>query len=402
MARKDRQAKCFDLIELTDPVDGLPVGSRGTVTIEGIGQALVDFGWCEEDSPAGCNLIQRVPNGSMKVIESRSFHQALRARRLERFRIHRVLVGYDGSEQGRDALSLGIAIADAEDAELLVASVYEPESVFDGGDRYMPGVDERRARAKQEAEMAHRFAEVDTQLAGRPYRQSRLWGSPARELTVLAESADVDLIVVGSTHEGKLGRVLPGSVGERLLSGAPCAVAVPPRGFARRDHSGLGLVGVGFDGTEESKVAMAWAASLARQLHTRLRLIAAVPEFTPMVPLPGQPTSAQYQDFARRHFGRLFDTALGEIRDVEGESVVIDGDPAQVLADQGVELDLLVVGSRGYGPLRRVLLGGVSGRVIELAPCPVIVVPRGAKNRPAQTSQQAAEHRGPTASARTT
>jgi nucleotide-binding universal stress UspA family protein len=318
--------------------------------------------------------------------------------------IHRVLVGYDGSEQGRDALSLGTAIADAGDAELIVACVYEPESVFDGGDRYMPGVDERRARAKQDAEMARRFEEVDTQLTGRPYRQGRLWGSPARELTVLAESADVDLIVVGSTHEGKLGRVLPGSVGERLLSGAPCAVAVPPRGFARREHVGIGVVGVGFDGTEESETALEWAAVLAYRIHTGLRLIAAVPEFTPMLPRPGQPTSAQYRDLARRHFASVFETALKETGDLEAESVVIEGDPAAALADQGVELDLLVVGSRGYGPLRRVLLGGVSGRVIELAPCPVIVVPRGAKGRQAPTSQQASTTRrgGPTASARTT
>jgi nucleotide-binding universal stress UspA family protein len=317
--------------------------------------------------------------------------------------IQRVLVGYDGSEQGRDALSLGTAIAGAEHAELIVACVYEPESVFDGGDRYMPGVDERRARAKQDAEMARRFEEVDRQLAGGICQRRPLWGSPARELTMLAESADVDLVVVGSTHEGKLGRVLPGSVGERLLSGAPCAVAVPPRGFARREHVGIGVVGVGFDGTEESETALEWAAGLAYRLHTGLRLIAAVPEFTPMLPRPGQPKSAQYRDLARRHFASVFETALKETGDLEAESVVIEGDPAAALADQGVELDLLVVGSRGYGPLRRVLLGGVSGRVIELAPCPVVVVPRGAKARRGQTSHEAAGRRsGPTASARTT
>lgn len=51
------------------------------------------------------------------------------------------------------------------------------------------------------------------------------------------------------------------------------------------------------------------------------------------------------------------------------------GDPAAVLAEHGVEADLLVVGSRGHGPLRRALLGGVSA-VTGAAPCPVIVVPR--------------------------
>jgi nucleotide-binding universal stress UspA family protein len=52
------------------------------------------------------------------------------------------------------------------------------------------------------------------------------------------------------------------------------------------------------------------------------------------------------------------------------------GDPADELATQASDLDLLVIGSRGYGPLRSVLLGGVSAKVMRSAPCPVFVVPR--------------------------
>ena len=52
-------------------------------------------------------------------------------------------------------------------------------------------------------------------------------------------------------------------------------------------------------------------------------------------------------------------------------------DPAEVLAKRSTDLDLLIIGSRGYGPLRAVLVGGVSGRVLRSAQCPVIVVPRG-------------------------
>jgi nucleotide-binding universal stress UspA family protein len=126
----------------------------------------------------------------------------------------------------------------------------------------------------------------------------------------------------------------------------------------------------------------------------RLQLIAAVPEFNPMINRPGQVTPAQYQDIARKHFTSAFEESLGRISDVEAETAILDGDPATVLAEQGIDLDLLVVGSRGYGPLRRVFLGGVSGRVIELAPCPVIVVPRGADRLSMRNS--------PVSSARTT
>lgn len=64
---------------------------------------------------------------------------------------------------------------------------------------------------------------------------------------------------------------------------------------------------------------------------------------------------------------------------VDANRVVLDGDPAGRLIERSSNLGVLVIGSRGYGPLRSVLLGGVSGRVIRDAACPVIVVPRGAE-----------------------
>jgi nucleotide-binding universal stress UspA family protein len=308
--------------------------------------------------------------------------------------IDRVLVGFDGSAQGRDALSLGEAIADAEDSELVVACVYEPESVFDGGDRYMPGVDMDRARAKQDAEMERNFSEVDARLAGRPYVRRERWGSPARELTVLAEDLNIDLVVVGSTHEGRLGRVLPGSVGERLLQGAPCAVAIAPLGYAKHEHFGVGLIGVGYTGSEESEVALRWAAALASRLGSGLRLIGAVPEFNP-THFPGLIGPPDYRTLTRDEVGETLATAADRTESVDAEHVVLDGPPAEMLAQQGIDLDLLVVGSRGYGPLRRALLGGVSGRVMELAPCPVIVTPRGAESESeAAASRSASEARG--------
>ena len=66
--------------------------------------------------------------------------------------------------------------------------------------------------------------------------------------------------------------------------------------------------------------------------------------------------------------------ALSQEFDAEG--VLLFGRPHEVLAEQ--EVDLLVVGSRGYGPLRTVLLGGVSGPLIRSATSPVLVLPRSA------------------------
>jgi nucleotide-binding universal stress UspA family protein len=63
------------------------------------------------------------------------------------------------------------------------------------------------------------------------------------------------------------------------------------------------------------------------------------------------------------------------------ETVIEEGDVVDGLTGQAVELDLLVIGSRGYGPIRRVLLGGVSTAVTRFCPCPVLVTPRSGEAR---------------------
>ena len=65
--------------------------------------------------------------------------------------------------------------------------------------------------------------------------------------------------------------------------------------------------------------------------------------------------------------------------DVAIEAEVFIGEPAEALTTVSGNLDLLVMGSRGYGPLKAVLLGGVSRQVAAQAHCPVIVLPRGVR-----------------------
>ena len=58
---------------------------------------------------------------------------------------------------------------------------------------------------------------------------------------------------------------------------------------------------------------------------------------------------------------------------------VLDGNPADVLRERSADVDLLVLGSRGYGPLRRVFLGSVSSKVLHGSQCPVLITPRSAR-----------------------
>jgi nucleotide-binding universal stress UspA family protein len=199
--------------------------------------------------------------------------------------------------------------------------------------------------------------------------------SPARALHTLAETRTADLVVVGSTHTGRLGRVFPGSTGEKLLHGAPCAVAVVPRGHEDRP---IGRIGVAYDGTDEAKAALALAVRLAKRFDAKLELIGVAGLDWYAGPALVGGTGYEMETLRVETENRM-QAALEEAAqalDIPSETVLRDGDPAEELAKSSEELDLMISGSRGYGPLRAVLMGGVSGRLIRLAHCPVIVVPR--------------------------
>lgn len=288
--------------------------------------------------------------------------------------MRKIVIGFDGSEGSEDALRLGTAIAQAESAELVVAAALAYDPLLIAAEAYDQALAEHFDQL---------FAQVEHQLPGVEFVRRELRdASPGQALTDLADAEGTDMIVLGSTHRGKLGRVYPGSVGERLLNGAPCAVAIAPRGYARREHYGLGVIGVGYDGTQESQLALAEAERLAEQLKASLRLIAVVPP-VPVTPSRISHTEVGYTDVLRRHFRDVLDVGASKLGYATAvEAVLEEGDPAAALAAQGVELDLLVIGSRGYGPVRRALLGGVSAEVMRTAPCPVIVVPRASTRKP--------------------
>jgi nucleotide-binding universal stress UspA family protein len=276
----------------------------------------------------------------------------------------RIVVGFDGGEEARDALRLGSSLAKATGAELTIAAAFGPALAG-------PGVDVQATGREFFHEV---FVKAERELGRSDFdrRELRQVSAP-RGLNQLAEHEDVDLIVVGSTQRGAVGRVVFGSVGERLLYGAPCAVAVAPRGYAGCEHIGLGIIGVAYDGGDESALALAYARDLVATLGGELRLITVLPERGPgTFPNP-------YIETDREAYGQAQRLAVVEIGDsAKVEATLEEGDPAAALARNGVDLDLLVIGSRGYGPVRRTLLGGVSAEVMRTSPCSVLVVPRGA------------------------
>jgi nucleotide-binding universal stress UspA family protein len=215
-----------------------------------------------------------------------------------------IVVGFDEGEESDDALAFGRALAEAEEATLKVAVALDYAPVPIEVEAY------DRALAEHFDEI---FARAERQLGGVEFERLELRdSSPARALTELGEADDSSLIVIGSTHRGALGRVYPGSVGERLVNGAPCPVAIAPRGFARKEQFDLGLIGVGYDGTEESRLALSEAEDLAKQRGANLRLIAAVPYVDPMPGRIGH-TAVGFRDLLQTYYRKVLDTGVSTV-----------------------------------------------------------------------------------------
>jgi nucleotide-binding universal stress UspA family protein len=216
--------------------------------------------------------------------------------------------------------------------------------------------------------------------------------SPAKALHHAAEETAAALVVVGHTRHGHAGRVVPGATAERLLHGAPCPVAIVPDGYRDRVEDPVRRVGVGYVDTPEARAALTAAAAIARAWRARLEVISAVPIEGARFRrgLAPDDLHAQIAEQVRAELKTVVNALRTELW---AEAVVLDGDAAEQLAGHSAQLDLLVMGSRGYGPLHAVLAGGVSGRVSREAHCPVIVVPRGVEaplaelfDQPAATS----------------
>ena len=281
-----------------------------------------------------------------------------------------IIVGVDGRDGGLDALALARVLAQAGGGRLTLACSYLSDPI---GTRLVPAeAKSLRERAVALLEAARGTLEgLETEV--RPVATS----SPAHGLHDLAEELGADLIVVGSSHRGALGRVLPGSTTQQVLHGSPCAVAVAPAGLRDRAPQELRRIGVAYDAGREAHAALAVGRELTAELGGSLEI---VDVFSPTIVFPPLAIDGGYPEpvedleaYARREL----DDALASVDEVPANGALLEGDAATQLVTRSGSLDLLVMGSRAYGPLRRVLLGTVAGKVIREAQCPVIVVPRG-------------------------
>jgi nucleotide-binding universal stress UspA family protein len=290
-----------------------------------------------------------------------------------------VLVGYDGTDGGADALALAVACARVLDAALVVVAVYPGPAPIGVGRVDAEWVAAGRAAAERVLERARLIlSDGGGPPAGTTFTAVGS-SSAAHGLHDLAEQEHAELIVVGPPREPQQ-RLFAGGTAHRLLTGAACPVGVAPSGLRHRQLGRLRVFAVAHLDTPEARSALAAAVRLARRTGVSLRLYTVIPEPAEVMPLfLGMDAELAFTDVARETFQRAIDEAIAALPpEIHATGEVLTGDVVDVLANLDDGVDALFCGSRGYGPVRRVLLGGVSAHLIGRARAPVVVVPRGA------------------------
>jgi nucleotide-binding universal stress UspA family protein len=282
----------------------------------------------------------------------------------------RIAAGIDGFPEGRDAAALGHLLAQATGADLMLVAVHSaallpapPELSF--------------TRQRQEAQRVLREVRASEAPDSRTATASDI--SVPRALLRVVRRHHCDLVVVGSTREGPEGRVQIGDRTRQLLGQFKYALAVAPRGM-HVDPPPLCRIGIGYDGAPESEAALAIAAAIALGAGAELHVQAVVDDRLPPFAWSGvgRIHAAEWDEVVEDEMDQIREQAAEAARHTPArvDVAVARGRPSDALLKLSEMVDLLVIGSRRWGPAKRLLLGSTGEALMHGASCPVLAVPR--------------------------
>jgi nucleotide-binding universal stress UspA family protein len=286
-----------------------------------------------------------------------------------------IAVGCDGSLEGRDAVALGAAIASVTGARLSLVGVFSPS--------FLPiaGVSDRKTLRADATRSLRRERDL---LAPDAFIQTIADPSVARALRRYAERRHADLVIVGSSRRAPAGHAAIGRHGRQLLYDAPFALGLAARDLHRHEVR-LRTIGVGYDGGLEAEAALSTAAELAGAAGARLEVRRVVEDRVPVlsadawIRLGDWDHERMWESARRQAFAEARAAAddLGVAADVSATV----GDPGYELRALSESLDLVVVGSRRWGPVARLVTGGVGETLVRDASCSTLIVPRPSASR---------------------
>ncbi|MGO9957957.1 MAG: universal stress protein [Solirubrobacteraceae bacterium] len=287
-------------------------------------------------------------------------------------RIAHIAAGVSARPEGRDAAVLAAALARATGADLMLIAVIADPIVLPP-----VGVSWKRLRTEAQAGLA----EIRDAVMSDARTAVRTDLSVARALRGVVAREHRDLLVVGSSHKAPEGSVRIGKRVRQLIGYAGFPLAIAPRGMHDRTEVPLRRIGVGYDGGADSGSALSVAASISVAAGAQLHVCGVVDDRAKSAlwsPGPDAPVLADLDDLVRNEMDLLHEraVAVAHARDPSAQVDIRRGRPADALLDLCADVDLLVIGSRRWGAVARLLLGSTGESLAYHATCPILIVPR--------------------------
>ncbi|MYR07180.1 universal stress protein [Gordonia sp. SID5947] len=279
-----------------------------------------------------------------------------------------IVAAVDGSERSLGALRWAAAAADREKRPLnIVQALEKPTAEIARGAVFKRGVVDA-LRADAEKSVREATALVEELAPGVTATGHVVDGKPA--LVLREVSGHAHLLAMGTRGLGGVQGLLLGSVSTNVTAHADCPVVV-----VGDDSPVTGPVVVGVDGSPVSKSAIVLALQQAALLNTSVVAVHSYPGFTSqMFYGEAEQLLRQLHEEATELIGEQLAGHRDDQPDVEVETVVAAQPAAQCILEAARDAQLVVLGSRGRGGFRGLLLGSTSRAVLHVAPCPVMIV----------------------------
>ena len=280
----------------------------------------------------------------------------------------RIVVGIDGSESSRSALRWALAEALLHSVPLQVVHAWHTPMLF------VPDVyDPQLVEMERMDEAALRFIDRELDSVGADgdcpvvIEPTQVQHFPGHALVEASRQAE--LVVLGRRGVGGFPHELMTPKVVQVAHHAKCAVAVVPDLW---DGDGQGVI-VGVDGSEHAARALRWAAEEAAKRGAPLTAVMAWGLLDQRHVDPHEKYDPNYNaSSARAVLDQVIATQLGD--DVKLDREVVNDLPARALLEASDAAELLVVGARGFGGFKDLLLGSVSHRCLARSTCPTVVI----------------------------
>lgn len=200
-------------------------------------------------------------------------------------------------------------------------------------------------------------------------------GLPGDAIQAACEALDAQLIVMGTQGRTGLGHLLLGSVAERTLRTAPCAVLAVKEDGGTEDITKI-LVGVDFSEPAEEALhtAAEWAKRFGAELHVAHAFDLPLTVITPYEVAVPTGLLQEARDSANAKLDRAAERARATTDRVESKLLESPAAPALAEEAERIGANLIVIGTRGHTGFKHLLLGSVAERTVRLAPCAVLAL----------------------------